>query len=249
MSTLPERMHRLGDEYVNFWLLDDPAGVVLIDAGLPRHWSGLTAALAARGRSLADITAVLLTHAHADHLGLAARIARESEAEVWVHADDAALAADPRAVNRYSPSERSLAPYLLRHPSGLRAPLHMLRLGMAWTPRVPRVRTFTDGQRLDLPGNPVAVHTPGHTPGSATFLLSEYGIACTGDTLVTDDAIGGRRGPTAICRGMTNDGAAATRSLRRLTEFDAELVLPGHGAPWTDGLAAAARVALDRGID
>ena len=44
------------------------------------------------GRTLDDVRAVVLTHAHSDHLGFAERIRRERGVGVRVHADDAALA-------------------------------------------------------------------------------------------------------------------------------------------------------------
>jgi glyoxylase-like metal-dependent hydrolase (beta-lactamase superfamily II) len=168
-------------------------------------------------------------------------------ATVWVHPGDAELAARPRKVRRFAKSERPLLPYLVRHPAGLRGPLHFLRMGAARTPAVPGARHFADGERLDVPGRPTAVYTPGHTPGSSAFLLPG-GAVFTGDALVTHDAIAGHDGPTVICRDIAHDAAAAVHSLERMKALEATPVLPGHGPPWDGSPAGAADIALSRGV-
>src|ERR1700728_358743 len=98
---------RLGDAEVNFYLLEDPGGLVLVDGGLPGHLPQLRSYLDGAGHSLGDIRAVLLTHAHPDHTGVAAA-ARQAGADVWVHERDAAgLAGGPRVGHRESQPEGS----------------------------------------------------------------------------------------------------------------------------------------------
>jgi glyoxylase-like metal-dependent hydrolase (beta-lactamase superfamily II) len=57
---------------------------------VPAYWNDLTVELAAMGRSIGDVRAVLLTHAHPDHGGFAERIRRERAVPVNVHEADAA---------------------------------------------------------------------------------------------------------------------------------------------------------------
>ena len=64
-------IHRLGDHYDNWYVLEDAGRVTVIDAGLPGHWEQLPSLLTTIGRTLGDIVAVLLTHYHPDHLGCA----------------------------------------------------------------------------------------------------------------------------------------------------------------------------------
>jgi glyoxylase-like metal-dependent hydrolase (beta-lactamase superfamily II) len=110
---------RLGDTDVSFYLVDHPDGLVLVDAGLPGHLPQLREHLADSGHALSDIRAVLLTHAHPDHTGLAGPL-QEAGAEIWIHEQDAPiLSGGPRTAMRLAKPERSLLPYLLRRPAAL----------------------------------------------------------------------------------------------------------------------------------
>ena len=233
-------VHRLGDRSVNFYLIENPDGLILIDAGLPAHREQLSGQLASLGRSPTDVRAVLLTHGHLDHTGLAHNL-QQAGAAIWIHQlDDAILRDGPRSGNRYAKPERSMLPYLLRRPSALALPLRLARAGGFTAPAVQDARAF-DGDRVleDLPGAPQAVALPGHTPGSVAYLFAGRGLLFTGDALVTEDQFSGRTGPTIVSRCFTHDSRAALAALDRLDELTADLLLPGHGAPFTDGIRTA----------
>ncbi|MEU7096529.1 MBL fold metallo-hydrolase [Kitasatospora aureofaciens] len=241
-------VHRLGDHLVNFYLVDTGPALLLVDAGLPAHWDGLRTALRDLGRPVTDIAAVLVTHGHPDHVGVAEQVRAASGAEIWVHESDAPILTEPRRLNKVWTPERSLLGYAVRRPNSLRAPLHLARGGALRIPPVRSLRTFTHDQQLDLPGAPLAIHTPGHTHGSTSYLFPDASVAFTGDALVTHDAVAGRVGPCVICRAFTQDSTTALASLEKIAEHDIATVLPGHGEPWTDGLARAARQAVAGGI-
>jgi len=240
---------RLGDREVNFYLLEDPGGLVLVDGGLPGHLSQLQSYLEGADRSLGDIRAVLLTHAHPDHTGVVAA-ARQAGADVWVHERDAAaLAGGARAANRLAKPERSLFPYLIRRPAALPMIAHAARLGGFRGSKVTDPRTM-DGDQLpaDVPGYPLVVTLPGHTPGSVGYLFADRGLLFTGDALVTYDGMTGYRGPTVLSRAFTHDGRAALASLAALDTINATLLLPGHGEPFTGTPAEAATQARSAGL-
>ncbi|MFE2068501.1 MBL fold metallo-hydrolase [Streptomyces sp. NPDC059467] len=241
-------VHRLGDDAVNFYLIEDPEGLVLIDAGLPAHLEQLGGLLDDLGHSVADIRAVLLTHGHLDHTGLAHTLQRAGAA-VWIHERDAAILRDgPRSVNRHAKPERSMLPYLLRRPSALALPLRLARSGAFTSPAVQGARVFgADRVLKEVPGAPRAVVLRGHTPGSTAYLFADRGLLFTGDALVTADAFSGRTGPTIVCRCFTHDSRAALDALDRLDGLPADLLLPGHGDPFTDGIRAAAQQARSVG--
>ncbi len=74
---IAEGIHRLGPGLVNAYLLAERDAVTIVDAGAPGYWRVLPAELAAMGRRLDDVHAVVLTHAHSDHIGFAERIRKE----------------------------------------------------------------------------------------------------------------------------------------------------------------------------
>ncbi|MYW70214.1 MBL fold metallo-hydrolase [Streptomyces sp. SID8379] len=242
-------MDRLGDDVVNFYLVEETGGLVLVDAGLPAHLKQLRAHLAGSGRSLRDIRTVLLTHGHPDHTGLAHTL-QQAGADVWVHEGDAAILRDgPRSALRHAKPERSMLPYLLHRPAAITTPLHLARAGAFTAPATPGVRVFGTDQQLDeVPGAPQAVLLPGHTPASTGYLFPDRGLLFTGDALVTHDGLTGHTGPTLVCRGFTHDSHTALTSLDRIDELtDATLLLPGHGQPVTGDPRTATRQARQAG--
>jgi glyoxylase-like metal-dependent hydrolase (beta-lactamase superfamily II) len=105
------------------------------------------------------------------------------------------------------------------------------------------VSSFADGETVEVPGRPRAVHAPGHTPGRSALLLEGRRVLLSGDVLVTRNPLTGRVGPQIMPSGLNRDTPQALRSLDVLDGIPADVLLPGHGEPWTAGAAAAARLA------
>ena len=82
-------LHRLGEDRVGCYLLEEAGAVTIIDAGLPGYDGELTAELAAMGRTIEDVRALVLTHGHSDHIGFAERVRDEHGVPVSVHELDA----------------------------------------------------------------------------------------------------------------------------------------------------------------
>ena len=229
MPEVAPRIRRIGDEMINSYLVEDGGGVVIVDAGAPAYWGRLPEELAALGRSLADVRAVLLTHGHSDHIGFAEN-AREAGIDVRVHQLDAALAR-----SEVPNPAKGIGPFRLGPL--LRFLVYSARHGAFRIPKIQHVSTFDDGAVLDLPGSPVVIHLPGHTPGSAALHFGGHAALFIGDALATYAVTTGRTGPQVAP--FTADPEQAVESLRRVEHLDVPLVLPGHGPAWHQGIAAA----------
>ena len=237
-------IHRFHSRFVNWYLVEDGERLAAIDAGLPPDARTLTEAIAALGRDLRQLEAVLVTHPHADHVGFAEYARREAGATVYVHEDDAELVGH---VPPAAPSERSPLLYV-RYPAARWSIWSMLRTAAFRGKRIRDVRTFRAGETLhDLPAAPRVVFTPGHTSGHSAFHLLERDVLFTGDALVTRNPYTGRLGPQIVSRAATADSEQALRSLDWIGETGASLLLPGHGAPWAAGADEAARLAREAG--
>src|SRR5690606_11400743 len=84
ISRLDHGIVRIEDAGTNCYVMELPGGLVFVDAGLPRTSRFVHEALAVLGRTWDEVTDVVLTHAHFDHLGFAAKAQRETGARVWV---------------------------------------------------------------------------------------------------------------------------------------------------------------------
>jgi glyoxylase-like metal-dependent hydrolase (beta-lactamase superfamily II) len=148
------------------------------------------------------VDAIVHTHTHIDHVGATAELQRSTGASASIHEAD-----------------RFLYDLL---------PVQAAMIGVALPEKADMDGSLVDGHTLRAGGLEMGVlHTPGHTPGSVSFLLG--GVLFTGDTLF-------RRGigRTDLWGG---DHAAILTSLRSklLTLADDLVVVPGHGPKTTIG--------------
>jgi glyoxylase-like metal-dependent hydrolase (beta-lactamase superfamily II) len=233
-----EGVHRLTGGVCNFYLIQDGGKLVLVDAGAPRDWDLLVGTLATLGHALGDLEAVLITHAHSDHTGFAERARTTAEAPVWIHQADAAVAKGAKP-GRNDGKARS---YLLR-VEFYRTLFSLARRGATRLVPIQALSSFADGETLALPGRPRVVGLPGHTPGMSALWLEARRVLLTGDGLVTWNPLTGRVGPQIMPSGLNRDTPQALRSIDVLDGIGAEVLLPGHGEPWTEGAAEAARLA------
>jgi glyoxylase-like metal-dependent hydrolase (beta-lactamase superfamily II) len=230
---LAPSLHRLGSSsLINSYLVVDAGAITVIDAGLPGLWNDLIRELEAMGRTPRDIKALLLTHGDVDHVGFAERLRNEYGVPVYVGAADAAEArgevpkpAAPRDPIRIVP----LVGFML---------YGMTHGGLRRT-SVKEVTPISGRTVLDVPGAPVVIPLPGHTPGSVAYHAPSVDAIFMGDAMTTRSVTTGIVGPAL--GPFTVDPAAAVASLEALDGLAAHWVLPGHGDPWTDGLPEALR--------
>lgn len=147
------------------------------------------------------IAGIVHTHAHLDHFLAAGDIRRHTGAPIWLHRADRFL---------WDALEQQCSAF-----------------GVAYTPQPDPDHWLEDDQDLLCGGR--CIHTPGHTPGSASFYFGDQNLLLAGDTLFL-----GSVGRTDLPGG---DPRALTASIRqRLYRLDeAATVVTGHGPETTIG--------------
>lgn len=240
-QTIADGVVRLGSFIVNWFLVADADGVTIVDAAVPGYFDQLDDGLRALGRNRDDVKALILTHAHADHVGVAERVRTELRVPIYVHDGDRELATTGKAFGK---NEGSMLPYF-RYPMSYRLLWELGRNGGSKPPPIAEVQPLADGDVLPLPGKPRVIHTPGHTNGHVVFVAN--GVLFGGDAICTLNPLTGKRGPQILPKALDHSTAQTLESLDRLTGTGATLLAPGHGDPVQDPDAAAA-AAKQRGV-
>jgi glyoxylase-like metal-dependent hydrolase (beta-lactamase superfamily II) len=213
--------------YVLVYALELPDGVAIVDAGwdTPEAWSALTDGLRVGGFALADVRAILITHIHPDHYGLAGRVRAESGGWIGLHRLEAET-----LPGRYGDAEaliRRGEAWLRQAGAGAEA------AALAGSSRdlLPLVRMaepdrlISDGEVVPLPGWRLrAIWTPGHTPGHLCFHEERTGVLLSGDHVLP------RISPniSAHPQQPPDPLRAFLQSLAKVGGLDAEEVLPAH---------------------
>ncbi len=227
----------------NIYLLDDgPGQRTLVDSGLglPNDEQALRAGLAQAGVALEDITALILTHAHPDHIGLSGLIHAGGRAPIYMLAgEEEQLVSVWGAASNTALQTRMDEMYRQNGmPDALRNDSQKAGLSLRRILRLPpagAVTTLSDGQRLELGAHVYEViWTPGHSDHHLC-LLRDDGLFIAGDHIlphITPNIglyVGARPNPLSDYFG----------ALEKVQPLSATLVLPGHGRPF-EGLAERA---------
>lgn len=226
---------------LSYLLRDSAGGVHLVDPGWDsdENWASLCAALADLGCVPGDIRGVIVTHLHPDHLGMAQRVRRETDAPVTLHAAEQE-ALDGGLALGWTPERLAAELDAWGVPGDRRAEFESLTGQAGRTPPFAADVLVGDDERLDIPGfDLVTVWTPGHTRGHLCLRDDERSLLYTGDHLLPTMFAGlGLGGPTA-----TNPLTDYLDSLDRVDRMPEHEALPGHGYRFTE---LATRVAESR---
>lgn len=222
-------LRRIGNDIVAVHLIVTDDGLTLIDAGLSGQYADLVRELQAIGRPLSDIKGLVITHGDTDHTGFAERLRSELGIRVYVGAGDAARAQGEKPPASTSNDRRRVGPML-------RFFAYALSKGGLKMPALKAVVPVDDGDVLDLPGAPVIIGMPGHSPGSIAIHIPTVRAVFVGDELTTRDVLTGIEGPQPAP--FTDDQEMSSASLEKLAGLDVDWVIPGHGPAWSGGAPA-----------
>ena len=202
---------------------------VLIDAGLRRSPAKITEAIYSLRRQPQDVRAIIITHAHPDHVGGLAEMKRRTGAEVWMHPADAALVRDGRYGRPPLPASAPVGRALGR--------LLNLRLARRQEP-VAVAHEVSDAEVLPFDGLR-AIHTPGHSAGHLALLLPREG-----GVLFLGDAASNWLRPGLGA--LHEDAAESLRSLEKLASLEFKVACFAHGRPIRKKASATLRELVRR---
>lgn len=199
-----------------FLLVGETGGLVLVDAGNPGDGGKIIKKVEKSGYRSQDISLIVLTHGHRDHIGGIAELNERLSARIVIHEEDAP------AITRGKE-----APTL---PLGLK--------GRLLEPFTPNEKLNMQGVRPDriieesvnLNGFGIAgevIHTPGHTDGSLSIVL-EDGKAIVGDLVMGRFLLFGGAGlPVFATKPDSLRG-----SISKVLSLGVEKVYTSHGGPY-----------------
>ncbi|MDV7241957.1 MULTISPECIES: MBL fold metallo-hydrolase [Rhodococcus] len=210
---------------VNWVLLREGTDLTLIDAGYPADIPAVEESIRSIGRRPEDVRAILLTHAHIDHIGAINHFRDKYGTPVYMSAVETS-----HAKREYleQAGEMDVVKNIWR-PGMLRWSLRIARAGATRHVTVPHAAEFPAAGPLDLPGTPLPVATTGHTSGHTSYYLPSVGAVVTGDCLVTGHPTSRTVGPQLLLPMFHHSEEEVLASLDALATLDADLLIPGHG--------------------
>lgn len=209
--------HRL--QPINPVLFNDGKRIMLVDTGMPWHFSGLKARLASLGVHPDALGSILLTHQDIDHISNAHDLREMSGARVKAHPDDVPF------IQGEQPLIKLTAAFMERvlpmMPEAAREPA---RAVFSNPSSVVVDQPLNDGEVIPIGSGVQVIHTPGHTPGHISLYVPSEALLIAGDALRVEN--GQLIGPG---KQRTLDIAQAMASVRKLAALKIDKILCYHG--------------------
>ena len=226
---------------VNVYLVEEAdGGLLLWDSGLgsPEAEAALEEGFRRLGRRFDEVRRILVSHGHVDHYGAARFVQERHGGRVPVRAHPADIAKIAESGWRW----RDRAPQYAAHLARLGMPAETLQRtaregekGFRLARRVPEVLPLEEGEVIrtrHLTLHPL--HMPGHTPGLVCLHEPSRRLLFSGDHLLEKVSPNPliELGPNGE-EGHFRPLLAYLESVGRMHALEIDLVLPGHGPPFT----------------
>jgi len=215
----------------NVYLLTGQGALTMVDSGMTGDVERIAAQLDQAGYTLSQLETLVLTHAHGDHVGGAAEVARRSSAEVVAHKDEVPYIEQSKPLPGSNPAQQALIWLSNRL---------LFRLSPCSVDR-----GVEEGDVLDALGGLRVIHIPGHTPGTIGLYQPERGILFCGDALFNAHPMTGADGLRLPIRAFTVDDPQARKSVRKMAALDVDVLCCGHGEPIVGGAGERMKALLE----
>ena len=234
LERVAEGVYGLRIFFVNVFAVTDGTGWTLIDAGL----YGSAARIRRWARERFDEgppDAIVLTHAHFDHVGALDALLSDWNVPVYMHREELPYATGERA---YPPPDPSVGGGMMARMSNLypRHPIDITR----------HIRELPANGTVPPLSGWQWIHTPGHTAGHVSFFREADRTLIVGDAFCTTRqesffAVATQKpelhGPLAY---FTTDWNAARVSVEHLSALAPDVMAPAHGQPMAGSEAKGA---------
>lgn len=232
---------------VNVAVLREGSDLTLIDGGWPGDVAAIEEGIRSIGNQPEDVRAILLTHAHIDHLGAVQSF--HDRFNIPVYADPIEVHHAARDYLEQATKEDVLKGPM---PETMEWWGRVSKVGATESIKITDVKPVPQGP-IDVPGRPVAIATHGHTSGHSAFYVPAARVIVTGDGLVTGHACSTITGPQPCPWFFNHSIPEALEALKVLRDVDADIIIPGHGPtlkmPIAEAVDAALKAAEEAGFD
>ncbi len=201
---------------MSFLLVGRKGGLVLVDAGNPGDGKKIIRAVEEAGYRPEDISLIVITHGHRDHVGGLAELQEHLSAKSIVHQEDVKALTEGK--------EPEVTP--VRLVGSLIEPI----LPERDIPLPPDKPEVIEEEKVSLKGfgfEGEVIHIPGHTHGSMG-VISEDGTAVIGDLVMGRFVVYGR----AALPVFAEDPSSVRESIRKVLSRDPEIIHTSHGGPF-----------------
>ncbi len=215
---------RPGASSSNVTVVQGRDAIAMIDTGVVvgGAYRELLANIHSDNLSLNDLSWILFTHAHWDHINASGVILARQQAKTAAGKNDIQYFEDARRnfdgfVTDFGELTREMFPY----PLGVVKFLMFLAWGRQ--PKLDIDRALYGGEIIDIGREIQSISLPGHTPGHMGYFIPDEGVLVLGDHIDFENAQG------VDLNNPHSDYESAMESLSTIINFEPEIMIPGHG--------------------